>query len=128
MVCNSGFLPDRLGVLFECSRERFRLIAGGVALSSAAEVVETEAEEDPVTIEAFDDLRFSLGPVRTDCVCVTLSGDGVAEDGAGAGDRFTERREDGDGLPIEARSCMRELERFGGTNTSFSSDGPNLAR
>lgn len=65
--CDCGFIPDRLGVLFEWSRERLRLMAGGVALSSAADDVEIEAEEGPVTIEAFDDLRFSLGVVvKTD--------------------------------------------------------------
>ena len=46
-----------------------RLMAGGVALSSAIEAVDTEAEEGPVTMEAFDDLRFNLGPtVRIACV------------------------------------------------------------
>ena len=70
IVCKSGFVPDKLGVLFDCGiGDRLRLMAGGVAPSSAAEAVDTEADDDPVTIEAFDDLRFKLGAgVKADCV------------------------------------------------------------
>ena len=70
-VCKTDLLPvNRLGVLFEWwITDRLRLMAGGVALSSGTEAVDTEAEEGPVTMEAFDDLRFSLGPtVSIACV------------------------------------------------------------
>ena len=44
-------------------------------------------------------------------------------------DIFSACADNGEGFLIEATagSYMRELERFGGTKTSFSSEGPNLA-
>ena len=81
VVCRSGLVAERFGVLFECAIEvRLRVMAGGVALPSPAEAVEIDAEDGPVTMEAFEDLRLSLGPgVRAACIWVTLSGEGVAE-------------------------------------------------
>ena len=128
-----ALVARRFGVLLEWdSRERLRLMAGGVALSPTADSVEGVAEEGPVTIDALDDFRCSLeAGFKADCVWVTLSGNGVAEDRAGGGDKLVSCGEDGStALSIWPIMCsyIRELERFGGTNTSFSSDGPNLAR
>ena len=92
-----GFDASRFGVLFEwVNRERLRLMAGGVALSPTMDSVEGLAVEGPVTIDAFDDFRWSLeAGFKADCVWVTLRGDGVAEDRAGGGDNLVSYGEDG---------------------------------
>ncbi len=69
--------------------ERLRDIAGGVAPSEGAELVEGESSEDgPVTIDALEYLRTLVGwGVKDRWVWVTLRGDGAAEDELGGGDR-----------------------------------------
>ena len=60
---------------------------------------------------------------------MTLNGDGIVEDRVSDAAIFAACADNGEGFLMEATagSYMRELERFGGTKTSFSSDGPNLA-
>lgn len=64
LASRTDFVTVRLGVLLECETpdERLRDIAGGVAPSEGAELVESESSEDgPVIINAFDDLRTLVG-------------------------------------------------------------------